>query len=78
MPDMNGMDFVFNVRKAMPEVPIVMITSNAKKKDVLQALRAGVTDYIITPLAAETLHERITKALAGKSDFRHDAGNFTD
>ena len=56
MPEMDGMEFLKKVR-SMPdykELPIIMVTSEAAKYNVVEALQSGATDYIVKPV-----HERI-------------------
>jgi DNA-binding NtrC family response regulator len=53
LPDGNGMDLVDNVVKASTE--IVLITGNASIQTSIEALRRGVTDYLIKPIDAEQL-----------------------
>lgn len=60
MPEMDGLEFVKNV-KAGPykDVPILMVTTNAAKEDIVQALQAGVNNYVVKPFTPETLKEKI-------------------
>ena len=65
MPGMTGIDFVKAIRSkaALAKLPIVMITSNAQKQQVLSAVMAGVNGYIVKPFTPEVFVERINKAL---------------
>ena len=52
MPEMDGLEFLKKVR-AMPaysELPIIMVTSEAAKYNVVEALQTGATDYIVKPI----------------------------
>ena len=52
MPEMDGMEFLKKVR-SMPDykdLPIIMVTSEAAKYNVVEALQNGATDYIIKPI----------------------------
>ena len=63
MPEMNGMEFLKKAR-AMPDyanTPIVMVTSEAAKYNVVEALQNGATDYIIKPIREKTFMEKITE-----------------
>ena len=66
MPIMDGLAFVKTVRtnNAYKEIPIMMITSQAAKKEVIEALKNGVNDYIVKPFTSATLVEKV-QALAG-------------
>ena len=63
MPNMNGYDFVVNVRKKKKHIntPIVMITTEGGKSEVLSALKIGVNAYIVKPFSKEVLEEKIEK-----------------
>ncbi len=65
MPEMDGMTFVTKVREKDPNIPILMITTNAAKEDVLEAFKAGVSDYIVKPFTPEVLKEKIDNVLKG-------------
>ena len=61
MPEMNGIDFVRNLR-ATPQgksIPVLMVTTNAANADVAEALKAGVNNYVVKPFSADTLREKI-------------------
>jgi len=65
MPEMDGLTFVKAVR-AKPEykeLPILMVTTEAAKEDILTALRNGVNNYIVKPFTPETLQEKVFKLL---------------
>ncbi len=66
MPVMDGLTMVKTIRAkdAYKTVPIMMITSQAAKKEVIEALKVGVNDYIVKPFTAGTLIEKV-KALVG-------------
>lgn len=66
MPEMNGLEFVTELRST-PEyenLPILMITTRGMKDDVLQAVQAGVNNYVVKPFTPETLEQKISKLLA--------------
>ena len=64
MPVMNGLEFVQAV-KAGPykDLPILMVTTNAAKDDVIIALKAGVNNYVVKPMTPEVLKEKIQKII---------------
>lgn len=66
MPVMDGLTFVQNLRSGpYKSVPILMVTTMAAKEDVVQALKAGVNNYVVKPMAPETLQEKIQSMVGG-------------
>ena len=66
MPEMSGIDFIRTVR-SMPDIkdtPVLMVTTNAAKDDIVEALRAGVNNYVVKPFTPDTIKEKIEAALA--------------
>ncbi len=65
MPEMNGLDFVKAVRAnpSWQKIPILMVTTNAVQEEVVEAVKAGVTDYIVKPFQADTLKAKIESLL---------------
>ena len=61
MPEMDGLEFVKRVRAAdiYKNIPILMVTTNAAKEDIVEALQAGVNNYVVKPFTPETLKEKI-------------------
>ncbi|WP_025321676.1 chemotaxis response regulator CheY [Deferrisoma camini] len=66
MPEMDGLTFVKALRSnpQYKEIPIIMVTTEAAKKEILEAIKAGVTDYIVKPFTPDTLKEKIERVLA--------------
>ena len=63
MPEMDGMEFLKKVR-AMPnhkDLPIIMVTSEAAKYNVVEALQNGATDYIAKPIREKDFMEKISE-----------------
>ncbi len=63
MPGMQGIDLLKEVR-ADPELanlPVLMVTAEAKREQIVYAAEAGVNGYIVKPFTAQTLQEKITK-----------------
>lgn len=61
MPGKSGLEVIQEIRKLNTEVPIIMITTEAEKSRVLEAIQAGVSDYLVKPFAADTLREKLEK-----------------
>ena len=63
MPEMDGIEFLKRVR-AMPDyktLPIIMVTSEAAKYNVVEALQSGATDYIIKPVHEKVFMEKLSE-----------------
>lgn len=67
MPEMDGLSFVTTLRSMgeYKSLPILMVTTRSVKDDIMEALKAGVNNYIVKPFTPETLKEKIEKILAG-------------
>ena len=63
MPEMDGLEFVKAVRGQNATIPILMVTTNAAKEDIVEALRAGVNNYLVKPFTLETLKGKIESLL---------------
>lgn len=64
MPRMNGIALVRKIRETDRTLPIIMCTSKAEKSRVVEAVRAGVSNYVVKPFTTETLGEKITQTMA--------------
>jgi two-component system chemotaxis response regulator CheY len=66
MPEMNGIEFIRTLRTmpASRHTPVLMVTTNAAKEDIVEALRAGVTSYVVKPFTPETMREKIEAVIA--------------
>lgn len=65
MPQLNGVDLVIELRseEKYSTLPIIMITSEAAKYNVIEAVKAGVNDYLIKPVNDTRLMEKIDQVL---------------
>ena len=63
MPEMCGLDLVMEVRRSEPlkKLPILMITTVSAKEDIVNALKAGVNNYVVKPFDAATLQAKVTQ-----------------
>jgi two-component system chemotaxis response regulator CheY len=66
MPVMTGIDFLKACKEddAVRKIPFVMVTAEAQKDSVLEAIKAGVDNYIVKPFTPDKLQEAIQKARA--------------
>ncbi len=65
MPKLNGVELVKIVRSedSLKDIPIIMVTSEAAKYNVMEAIKAGVTDYIIKPIKGAVVHKKLEELL---------------
>lgn len=63
MPRMQGIDLLKAIREdpELAALPILMVTAEAKKEQIIEAVQAGVNGYILKPFTAQTLKEKIDK-----------------
>jgi two-component system chemotaxis response regulator CheY len=63
MPNMSGLELLKAVRGSddLKELPFLMVTAEALKDNVVAAVKAGVSNYIVKPFTAEVLNEKIEK-----------------
>jgi len=61
MPGKSGLEVIKEIRALDQQVPIVMITTEAEKSRVVEAIQAGVTDYLVKPFNSDTLREKLDK-----------------
>ena len=64
MPNMDGITLVRKIRETNTTVPLIMCTTEAEKSRVLEAVKAGVNNYIVKPFTAESLGEKISQTMA--------------
>ena len=65
MPGMPGLDLLKAVRAdpKLAKLPVLMLTAEAKREQIIEAAQAGVSGYVIKPFTAVTLKEKIDKIL---------------
>nr|WP_279341421.1 response regulator [Geothrix sp. SG200] len=63
MPEMDGIAFARAVRSRGATMPILMVTTHAATQDIVQALEAGVSTYVVKPFTQESLKEKIDSLL---------------
>lgn len=63
MPVMNGYDFLVAFRAKDKKTPFIMVTTEAEKKKIVQAIQAGVNNYILKPFTPDGLKEKVEQTL---------------
>jgi two-component system chemotaxis response regulator CheY len=65
MPNMNGFELLKNIRAddGMKALPVLMVTAEAKKEDIVMAAQNGASGYIVKPFTKATLEEKVQKIL---------------
>jgi two-component system, chemotaxis family, chemotaxis protein CheY len=63
MPVMPGIELLRNIRgdAALKHIPVLMVTAEAQKDNLLEAIQAGVSNYVVKPFTAETIKEKLDK-----------------
>ena len=67
MPEMSGLELLQKVRSddELKDTPFVMVTAEAQKDNILEAVKAGVNNYVVKPFTAETIGEKLKKVFDG-------------
>jgi two-component system chemotaxis response regulator CheY len=70
MPGMPGLDLLKAVRAdaRLAKMPVLMLTAEAKREQIIEAAQAGVNGYVIKPFTAVTLKEKIDKILETRAN----------
>jgi len=61
MPGMNGLELLKAIRAQDTTIPVIMVTTEAEKSRILEAIQAGVTDYLVKPFQPDALREKLEK-----------------
>ena len=63
MPDLDGLEMLKQIRAddAMKTLPVLMVTAEEKKENIVAAAKAGANGYIVKPFTAATLEEKLNK-----------------
>ena len=63
MPNMTGIDLLRNIRadEQLKGTPVLMVTAEAKKENIIAAAQAGASGYVVKPFTAATLDEKLKK-----------------
>ena len=65
MPRMNGIEFLRFIKKdeRYNGIPVMMVTTEGEKENIVQAIKAGASNYLIKPFSMEELQKRILECL---------------
>lgn len=63
MPNMDGLELLKTIRgdDALKHIPVLMVTAEAKKENIIAAAQAGASGYVVKPFTAATLEEKLGK-----------------
>jgi two-component system chemotaxis response regulator CheY len=66
MPNMTGIELLRAVRAdaSLKHLPVLMVTAEAKKENIIEAAQAGASGYVVKPFTAATLDEKLKKIFA--------------
>ncbi len=65
MPNMTGLELLRTVRSInkLSQMPVFLVTAEAKKEQIVEAAEAGVNGYILKPFTTDNMREKLTKVL---------------
>lgn len=65
MPNMNGFELLSAIKKddAIKHLPVLMVTAEARKEDIVRAAQEGAAGYIVKPFTKATLEEKVVKIM---------------
>ena len=68
MPQMQGLELLKLVRAdpALAKLPVLLLTAEAKREQIVEAAQAGVNGYVVKPFTAQTLKDKIDKILSAR------------
>ena len=63
MPNMDGLEMLKHIRAdaSLAKLPVLMVTAEAKKENIIAAAQAGANGYVVKPFTAATLEEKLNK-----------------
>jgi two-component system chemotaxis response regulator CheY len=67
MPEMPGIELLKSIRSddELKDIPFVMVTAEAQKDNIVEAVKSGVSNYVVKPFTAETITEKLNKVFNG-------------
>ena len=69
MPNLDGLEMLKQIRAdaSLSHLPVLMVTAEAKKENIIAAAQAGADGYVVKPFTAATLQEKLDKIIEKKS-----------
>jgi two-component system chemotaxis response regulator CheY len=69
MPLMPGLDLLKAIRadEKLKNLPVLMVTAEAKREQIVEAVQAGVSGYVVKPFTAEILKQKLDKILQARA-----------
>jgi two-component system chemotaxis response regulator CheY len=66
MPVMAGIELLRKIRadEQLKHIPVLMVTAEAQKENLVEAIQAGVSNYVVKPFTAETIKQKLDKIFA--------------
>lgn len=64
MPNLDGLGFVKAFRRTNPATPVIMVSTEGERARVVEAIKAGVNNYVVKPFTPDLLSQRIQETLA--------------
>lgn len=63
MPNLDGLEMLKQIRadESLAKLPVLMVTAEAKKENIIAAAQAGANGYVVKPFTAATLEEKLNK-----------------
>ena len=63
---MTGLELLKTIRSSseFKEIPVLMVTAEAQKQNVIEAVKAGVSNYVVKPFTADAIIEKLEKMFA--------------
>ncbi len=67
MPTMDGLTFLKTFRQSNKATPVIMVTTESEKARVIEAIKAGVNNYVVKPFTPDLLSQRINETMSKKA-----------
>ena len=67
MPEMDGIETLRRIRKQCPDAKVIMITAIDQRNTMLEALKIGVSDFIVKPFSEDRVISAVERVLSGHS-----------
>lgn len=63
MPNMDGLSFLKAYRQKIKDVPVIMVTTEAEKSRIVEALQSGANNYVVKPFTPDILADKIKQTM---------------